>query len=232
MAQIFHRSTNTLSRLSIYGAAFAAVALGFAAFEINQSAWFTDVNVAQQQPVPFSHKHHVTDDGIDCRYCHTSVEKSSFAGLPPTHTCMSCHSQLWVNSPMLEPVRASYRTGESLEWTRVNALPDFAYFDHSIHVNKGVGCTTCHGPIGEMPLTWREHTLYMRWCLDCHRNPEQNVRPREQVFSATYQPPSSKNPVTYAGVAYSEQAALGERLVKDYKIKPEKLITDCYSCHR
>lgn len=232
MAQIFHRSTNTLSRLSIYGAAFAVVALAFAAFEINQSAWFTDVNVAQPQPVPFSHKHHVTDDGIDCRYCHTSVENSSFAGLPPTHTCMSCHSQMWVNSPMLEPVRSSYRTGVSLAWTRVNALPDFAYFNHSIHVNKGVGCTTCHGPIGEMPLTWRENTLYMRWCIDCHKHPERYVRPRDQVFSATYQPPSSKTPVTYAGVSYDDQKPLGERLVKDYRIKSEKLITDCYTCHR
>lgn len=232
MAQIFHRSTNTLSKLSIYGAVFFAGALGFLAFEVNQSSYFTDVNVAQQQLVPFSHKHHVTDDGIDCRYCHTSVEQSSFAGIPPTHTCMSCHSQLWVNSPILEPVRASYRSGESIEWTRVNSLPEFVYFDHSIHISKGVGCTTCHGPIGEMPLTWRAHTLYMRWCIDCHKHPEQYVRPRGQVFSATYQPPSGLAPVSFVGVEYHDQLKLGRKLVEEYQIKSERLITDCYTCHR
>jgi len=161
----------------------------------------------------------VTDDGIDCRYCHTSVEKSSFAGIPSTHICMSCHSRLWANSPMLEPVRTSYQTDKSLEWTRVNAVPDFAYFDHSIHIHKGVGCTTCHGPIGEMPLTWRANTLYMRWCIDCHKHPERFVRRREDVFKADYQPPQ-------------DQLALGRRLVKEYKIKDARQLTDCYTCHR
>ncbi|HEV2348812.1 MAG TPA: cytochrome c3 family protein [Terriglobia bacterium] len=219
MAQIFHRSTNTLSRLSIYGAAFIVVALGGGIYEINESPYFTEVNVAQPQPVPFSHKHHVSELGIDCRYCHTSVEKSSFAGVPPTYTCMSCHSQIWVNSPMLEPVRASLRTNRSIEWTRVNALPDFVYFDHSIHIKKGVGCTTCHGPIGEMPITWRANTLYMRWCLGCHRQPELYVRPRSQIFNAAYQPPNN-------------QLALGQELVKVYKIKNQKQLTDCVTCHR
>ena len=219
MAQIFHPSTNTLSRLSLYGAVFLAGLAGYAVYRVTQSAYLTDVNVALQQPVPFSHKHHVSELGIDCRYCHTSVEKSSFAGLPPSHTCMSCHSQIWTNSEMLEPVRASYRTNTSLHWARVNALPDFAYFDHSIHVSKGVGCTTCHGPIGEMPLTWRAETLYMRWCLDCHRHPERFVRRREDVFKADYTPPS-------------DQLALGRRLVKEYKIKDAKQLTDCYTCHR
>jgi hypothetical protein len=219
MSQIFHRSTNTLSRLSIYGAAFIVVALGGALYHVNESAYLTDVNVAQDQPVPFSHKHHVSELGIDCRYCHTSVEKSSFAGVPPTHTCMSCHSQIWVNSPMLEPVRASLRTDRSIEWTRVNALPDFVYFDHSIHVKKGVGCTTCHGPIGEMPITWRANTLYMRWCLNCHRQPELYVRDRKDIFKADYQPPT-------------DQLALGTRLVQEYKIKDKKQLTDCVTCHR
>ena len=219
MSQIFHRSTNTLSRLSIYGAAFIVVALGGALYHVNESAYLTDVNVAQDQPVPFSHKHHVSELGIDCRYCHTSVEKSSFAGIPPTYTCMSCHSQIWVNSPMLEPVRASLRTNRSIEWTRVNALPDFVYFDHSIHIKKGVGCTTCHGPIGEMPITWRANTLYMRWCLGCHRQPELYVRERKDIFKADYQPPP-------------DQLPLGVRLVKDYKIKDKKQLTDCVTCHR
>jgi len=219
MAQIFHRSTNTISRVSIYGAVFILAALGYLGWAVTQSPYFTDVNVPRQQPVPFSHKHHVTDDGIDCRYCHTSVEKSSFAGIPSTHICMSCHSKLWVNSPMLEPVRMSYQKDKSLEWTRVNALPDFAYFDHSIHIRKGVGCTTCHGPVGEMPLTWRANTLYMRWCIDCHKHPERYVRRREDVFKADYQPPHN-------------QLALGRLLVKEYKIKDARELTDCYTCHR
>jgi len=219
MAQIFHRSTNTLSKLSIYGAAFIVAALGAILYYVNESPYFTDVNVAREQPVPFSHKHHVSELGIDCRYCHTSVEQSSFAGLPPTYTCMSCHSQIWVNSPMLEPVRTSLATDRSIEWTRVNAVPDFVYFDHSIHIKKGIGCTTCHGPIGEMPITWRANTLYMRWCLACHRQPELNVRRREDVFKADYQPPA-------------DQLSLGRQLVKEYKIKDSKQLTDCYTCHR
>ena len=216
MAQIFHRSTNTISRVSIGGAIFIAAGLAYLGWAVTQSPYFTDVNVARQQPVPFSHKHHVTDDGIDCRYCHTSVEKSSFAGIPSTHICMSCHSRLWVNSPVLEPVRMSYQSDKSLEWTRVNALPDFAYFDHSIHVHKVVGCTTCHGQVSEMPLTWRAHTLYMSWCLDCHRAPENYVRPRSEVFNPNYVTPSN-------------QAELGAKLVKEYKIQK---LTNCTTCHR
>ena len=130
--------------------------LGVALMRNSRSPWYTGPGRREQQPVPFSHRHHAGELGIDCRYCHTSVEKSSFAGVPPTQTCMTCHSQIWTNASMLEPVRASYRTDESLEWTRVNALPDFVYFDHSIHMAKGVGCTTCHGPIAEMPLTYRK----------------------------------------------------------------------------
>jgi len=219
MPQVFHPSTNTISKVTIYGAVFILAGLCYLVFAVNQSAYYTDVNEARQQPVPFSHKHHVTDDGIDCRYCHTSVEKSSYAGVPTTHICMSCHSKLWLNSAVLEPVRSSYSTDKSLEWTRVNALPDFVYFDHSIHVNKGIGCTTCHGPIGEMPLTYRANTLYMRWCIDCHKHPERHVRSREDVFKADYVEPP-------------DQLALGRRLVKEYKIKEPKIITDCYTCHR
>jgi hypothetical protein len=219
MAQTFRRSTNTLAKLMIYGTIFILGGLGYLVYAVNQSSYFTEVNVARQQPVPFSHKHHVTDDGIDCRYCHTSVEQSSYAGVPTTHICMSCHSKLWLNSAMLEPVRASYANNTSLEWTRVNALPDFVYFDHSIHVKKGIGCTTCHGPIGQMPLTWRANTLYMRWCIDCHKHPERYVRPRSDVFDPNYAPPAN-------------QLALGRRLVAEYQIKPARAITACYTCHR
>lgn len=144
MGQLFHRSTNLISRVSIYGAVVIIAALSYAAYTIAMSPWYTDQNVTRQQPVPFSHRHHAGELGIDCRYCHTTVEESSFAGVPPTQTCMTCHSQIWTNAAMLEPVRESYRNDTSLAWTRVNALPDFVYFDHSIHVAKGIGCTTCH----------------------------------------------------------------------------------------
>jgi hypothetical protein len=216
MAQVFKRSANTLSRLSIYGFAFFMAALGAVTYYVNKSPYVTDVNVIRDQPVPFSHKHHAGELGIDCRYCHTSVEESSVAGLPPTFTCMSCHSRIWTNAPLLEPVRASFRSGKSIEWTKVNAVPDFVYFNHSIHLKKGIGCTTCHGPVAEMPLTWRANTLQMQWCLGCHREPERYVRPREEVFNSNYQPPA-------------DQLALGERLVKEYKIKK---LTNCSTCHR
>jgi Cytochrome c7 and related cytochrome c len=216
MAQIFHRSTNTIARVSIYGAAFLLVALAWAVYELSASPYVTDVNVAKDQPVPFSHKHHVGELGLDCRYCHTAVESSSSAGMPPTQTCMTCHSQIWVNSPMLEPVRASYRDDQSIQWIRVNAVPDFVYFNHSIHVNKGVACVTCHGPVGDMPLTWRANTLQMGWCLDCHRSPEKFVRPRENVFDIHYKAPAN-------------QDELGLKLVKEYKIQS---LTNCTTCHR
>ena len=216
MAQIFHRSTNTISRVSVFGGIGIIVVLVATLAAINRSSYVTEVGVARSQPVQFSHKHHVGDDGIDCRYCHTSVEESSFAGIPSTKICMNCHTQIWAESPILEPVRESFRTGKSLEWTRVNNLPGFVYFDHSIHVHKGVGCTTCHGRVDQMPLMWRENSLYMEWCLECHRNPERFVRPREQVFNMDWQPPS-------------DQIALGQKLVQEYKIAQ---LTSCSVCHR
>lgn len=216
MAQIFHRSTNLVARVSIYGSLVVLLALSFALYGLSASPYLTDVNQPKDQPVPFSHRHHAGELGIDCRYCHTSVEESSFAGVPPTQTCMTCHSQIWTNSGMLEPVRASYRTGQSLAWVRVNALPDFVYFNHSIHIHKGIGCTSCHGPIGEMPLTWKANTLQMSWCLSCHREPEAFVRPRDQVFNPNYRPPPN-------------QAELGARLVKEYQIQS---LTNCTTCHR
>jgi hypothetical protein len=229
MPQIFHRSANLISRLSIVGAVVFLGVLTYALYAIALSPWYTDQYVTRQQPVPFSHRHHAGELGIDCRYCHTSVENSSFAGLPPTQTCMTCHSQIWTNASMLEPVRASYRNDSSLAWTRVNALPQFVYFDHSIHISKGIGCTTCHGPMGEMPLTYREGTLYMSWCLDCHRQPEKFVRPRSEVFNPFYQPPSGTNAVMFGGVKYTDQLAMGRRAVKEYKIDS---LQYCDTCHR
>ena len=216
MAQIFHRSTNTIARLSIYGAVILIALLGYAVDVINKTSYVTEVNNARPQPVPFSHKHHVGELGLDCRYCHASVEVSSSAGMPPTETCMTCHSQIWTNAGMLEPVRASYSESKPISWTRVNAVPDFVYFNHSIHVAKGVGCTTCHGPVAEMNITWRAQTLYMRWCVDCHKTPENYLRPRSEIFNAFYQPPSN-------------QLALGRELMKEYKVQR---LTNCTTCHR
>jgi hypothetical protein len=214
--QVFHHSTNTLSRLSIFGALFAVALALWVGREINRSPYVTQADTAREQPVPFSHAHHVGGIGIDCRYCHTSAEVSPVAGIPPTKTCMNCHSQIWSDSPMLEPVRASFRTGTALVWTRVHDLPDFVYFDHSAHVNKGVGCTTCHGRVDRMPLMWQENSLYMEWCLECHRQPEKFVRPKEEVFNPAYEAPA-------------DQMELGRRLVAQYGIHPR---TSCSTCHR
>jgi hypothetical protein len=216
MSQIFHRSTNTFAKVTIYGAVFFIVFLGWLFDAFSRSSWATQSGVAREQPVEFSHAHHVGDIGLDCRYCHTSVETSAFANVPPTKTCMNCHSQIWNTSPTLEPVRESFRTDKSIAWTRVHDLPDFVYFNHSIHINKGVGCETCHGRIDKMPLTWQKASLQMDWCLDCHRHPEQNVRPREAVFQMGYEPPI-------------DQETLGRQLMKEYKIQS---LTSCSTCHR
>ena len=230
--QIFHRSTNTISRATIYGAIFVVAALFWAAAEIQRSPYVTYAGVARPQPAPFSHQHHVAGLGIDCRYCHTSVENSDFAGIPPTKTCMNCHSQIWTGAPMLEPVRESFRSGKSLVWNRVNDLPDFVYFDHSIHVTKGVGCNTCHGPVDRMPLMYNYASLQMEWCLECHRGPEKNLRPRDQVFNMRYEQPSTDKPVVFEGKTYTDQLSLGKDLVKKYRLRTEADITSCSTCHR
>jgi hypothetical protein len=232
MAQIFHRSTNTISRATIFGAVFVVAALFWAMAEIQRSPYVTYAKVVRPQPAPFSHQHHVSGLGIDCRYCHTSVEESSFAGIPPTKTCINCHSQIWTQAAMLEPVRESFRSNRSLVWTRVNDLPDFVYFDHSIHINKGVGCNTCHGPVDRMPLMFNYASLQMEWCVDCHRAPEKNVRPRDQVFNMRYQPPSSECPVQFDSRTFTDQDSLGLYLVKKYKLRGERDITSCSTCHR
>src|ERR1700680_5029035 len=230
--QIFHRSTNTISRATIYGAAFLVAALLWAVLELQRSPYITYAKVARPQPVPFSHQHHVGGVGIDCRYCPTSVENSSFAGIPPTKTCINCHSQIWTGAPLLEPVRESFRTGKSLVWTRVNDLPDFVYFDHSIHINKGVGCNTCHGPVDRMPLMFNYASLQMEWCLDCHRSPDKYLRPRQEVFNMRYEQPSSLKPVVLDGLTYTDQHSLGIDLIKKYNLRTVADITSCSTCHR
>ena len=230
--QIFHRSTNTISRATIFGAIFVIAMLFWAAAEVQRSPYVTYAGVARPQPAPFSHQHHVGGLGIDCRYCHTSVEVSSFAGIPPTRTCMNCHAQIWTGAPMLEPVRESFSSGKSLIWNRVNDLPDFVYFNHSIHVNKGVGCNTCHGPVDRMPLMYNYASLQMEWCLNCHRAPEKNLRPRDQVFNMRYEEPSSAKPIMLDGKTYTDQISLGRDLVTKYKLRTVADITSCSTCHR
>src|SRR3954452_17262654 len=217
MPQIFKSSANSLARTSIIVAVVALGALGGALVElIADSRYATRQGDAREQPIPFSHAHHVGSMGIDCRYCHTSVENSDWAVIPPTKTCMNCHSQIWINSSTLEPVRESFRTNQSIKWTKVYDLPDYVYFNHSIHVKKGVGCETCHGRIDQQALTYQQPSLQMRWCLDCHRNPEQYLRPRDQITTMGYTPSEP-------------QAELGARLVKEYHV--QKLET-CWTCHR
>ncbi len=188
MAQIFHRSTNALSRITIFGGVFFLAVLIWAADQWTRSSYMTGQDVVLHQPVPFSHDHHTAQLGIDCRYCHTSVEESAFAGIPPTATCMNCHNLIWNESPMLEPVRQSYATNTPIQWQRVHDLPDFVYFNHSIHVAKGVGCESCHGRVDEMPLIYQAETLQMEWCLSCHRDPAPNTRPRDQVVTMGFDP--------------------------------------------
>lgn len=219
MSQIFHHSANALVRITLVGGVLALGFLGWAGYQLDASHYATRQDVAREQPVPFSHAHHVGGIGIDCRYCHTTVEDSSFANIPPVKTCMNCHSQIWRTSPTLEPVRAAFRDNGTIKWTRVHDLPDFVYFNHSIHVAKGVGCESCHGRIDKMPLTYQYANLRMEWCIDCHRHPEQVVRPREFVTTMGYQP---------AG----DQEEIGRRLVAEYKIQDARHLTSCSTCHR
>ena len=219
MSQIFHRHTNIYSRLSILALVGFVATLGAVVAMLHLSGYNTNQGMHVEQPVQFSHKHHVAGEGIDCRYCHSSVEESAFANIPSTKTCMNCHSQIWTNAPILEPVRASFRDNKPLRWTRVHDLPDFVYFNHSIHVKQGVGCATCHGRIDQMPLVYQQATLQMSWCLDCHRDPAKYVRPRDQVYNMAWERPA-------------DDPGLGARLVQEYKIASVDQLTNCSTCHR
>jgi hypothetical protein len=219
MSQIFPKSANAAVRTSVFAVVTLALFLGWAIFTLMRSSWVTKQDEFVEQPIQFSHAHHVGGVGLDCRYCHTSVEKSSFAGIPPTKTCINCHSQIWSNAPILEPVRASFRDDKPLTWIRVNDLPDFVYFNHQIHVKQGVGCATCHGPVDKMPLMYQATSLQMEWCLDCHRAPEKFLRPRSEVFNMAYKAPEN-------------QLELGLALKKEYKVAGIEHMTSCSVCHR
>lgn len=218
MAQVFSRTSNVLVRAGGVFAVLGAGVVSAIATAVYMSPAVNNVGLAKAQPIPFSHQRHVGGNGMDCRYCHTTVEKSNFAGIPPTETCMTCHSQLLTNAAMLQPVHDSWKNNKPIEWTRIYDLPDFVYFDHSIHIAKGVGCTTCHGPINEMSLTYKANTLYMGWCLQCHRHPEKYVRPLDQVFSVDWKPGK-------------DQESAGKKLVEQYGIQKAQL-TNCSICHR
>src|SRR5262249_47068951 len=219
MPQIFHRSFNTLSKVSIFGFVLLLAILGWATYVLGWSPYVTQERIARVQPVPFSHEHHAGQLGIDCRYCHTSAETSSFAGVPPTTTCMNCHQEIWFGSPPLEPVRASFKNGDPITWQRIHNLPRFVYFDHSIHVRKGVGCVECHGRVDQMPFTYQDKSLLMSWCLDCHRNPTPHLRPRDEVFNMAWQPPG-------------DQPDLLRELHSRYQIRNADQLTSCSTCHR
>jgi ferredoxin len=195
MAQIFDRSSNALARASLVLTGLIVIALGVTLDELQRSPWVTRQGQRPDQPVPFSHKHHVQGLGLQCQYCHVTVEKSSYAGIPPTKTCMNCHAQIWTNAQLLEPVRTSWATGQSLVWTKVHDLPDFVYFSHEIHVNKGLGCSSCHGRVDQMPLMYAQNTLQMEWCLDCHRNPAKNIRPTSEIYNMAWETPAEDRPV-------------------------------------
>jgi hypothetical protein len=216
MPQFFPRTANSIARLTLLGSASAVIGLMAWGYIIAGSSYETRQGTPREQPIPFSHEHHVGGLGLDCRYCHTTVETSSFANIPATRICMNCHSQMWAVAPVLEPLRESYRTGRSIAWTRVNDLPDFVYFNHSVHVHNGIGCSSCHGRVDRMPITWQAESLRMQWCLDCHRHPERQVRPRDKVFDMSYQPPP-------------DQEQLGKQLVAEYHIQSR---ISCSTCHR
>ena len=197
------------------GAGFGAVYVVFLLYYgIHPQAM--DVGYQPDQPVPYSHAMHVGQLGLDCRYCHNMVEESAFASVPPTQSCMNCHTAIFPESVNLVPVRESYATGMPVEWVRVHDLPDFVYFNHSAHVRRGVGCVECHGRVDKMEKVYQAKALSMAWCLECHRAPETRLRPLDEITNMEWRPPS-------------DAEAYGRRLVQAYDINPSE---DCSTCHR
>jgi hypothetical protein len=231
--QVFRPSANTIAKASIAGALVGLLVVSTVACLVERSGYVSNEGVVRDQPVPFSHEHHVRDLGLDCRYCHTSVTDSTFAGIPPIKTCMTCHSRVWTDAALLQPVRQSWSDEIPIKWTRVHNLPDFAYFPHDIHVNKGIACVTCHGRVDQMPLMYQRASLQMRWCLNCHRSPQEYLRPRDQVFNMDFviddkvrrEYSTPDHPVT-------DQDSLGYALIELYHIPTDGRIENCYTCHR
>lgn len=215
MPQIFHPSANVIARVGIFGAIFLVTSVLGGLWGWVRSPYMTEAGVPKTQPIPFSHAHHVGDLGIDCRYCHTSVETEGFAGIPATEVCMNCHNQLWRDQEMLQPLLASLRADEPIEWNRVHDAPDYVYFHHGIHIAKGIACEKCHGRVDKMPLMWRQNTLHMQWCMECHSDPVKNLRPPEDVFVMGWKP--------------NKKTPSGEQLMADSHIQSQ---TNCSVCHR
>jgi cytochrome c7-like protein len=216
MSALFSKRSNAvlLTTLAVLGLGAGGTIGGLLLY------WRTPYGTSQHepivQPVQFDHRHHVQDDLMDCRYCHSSVDKAPSAGIPPTELCLSCHSQIWNKSPLLDQVRQSWFSGKPIAWTRVHKLPDFVYFNHAIHVNKGVGCVECHGRVDQMPSIEQAQPLTMGFCLDCHRSPQARLRPLEEIANPRWQPPV-------------DRAALGVELARKYDVKPK---VNCTTCHR
>ena len=217
--QLFAPGADAVFRLFLLIAVIGVVGGIFIAAMIARSDYMSDVGLAKAQPVPFSHKHHSGELGIDCRYCHQQVEQVATAGIPPTWTCMTCHSQIWTGADMLAPVRASLADNKPLVWTRLNRLPSYVYYNHSIHVTKGIGCSTCHGPVDTMQLTYKANAFKMEFCLECHRNPAKFVRSEAEVWNMAWSPPA-------------DQDKVGPELVAKYHIVGGSRLTDCSICHR
>ncbi|HTN62259.1 MAG TPA: cytochrome c3 family protein [Devosia sp.] len=218
MPQIFPPRANQIVFFVLYGAIIILVVGPSIWVIFGHSSYATGALRALDQPVPFSHAHHVGEVGLDCRYCHSGVETASSAGLPATEVCMTCHSQLFTDAPMLAPVRQSLATGTPIQWQRVHRLPDFVFFNHAAHINNGVGCESCHGRVDQMPLTWQDKPLTMQWCLGCHRDPGPNLRPKADIFTMGWKPEG-------------DPKALADTLMQSYHINT-KTMTDCYVCHR
>jgi hypothetical protein len=236
MPQVFPKSMNPISRIMLLSIPLIASTTGVALAAFYRSDYTTGRNEIVDQPIPFSHLHHVSQLGIDCRYCHAQVEVSHFAGIPPTKTCMNCHQQIWNGADLLSPLRASYQTETPIAWNKVHNIPDYTYFNHSIHVGKGVGCASCHERIDQMPLVRQSKTLLMEWCLDCHRHPEKNLRPKSEIYNLGWQPgdgttdTDGKKYGPYEGTG--TQAELGRELKEKYLVREEKVLTNCSMCHR
>lgn len=217
--QLFAPGADAILRLAALTLVGGAAVLGIMLYLWAHGGFVGDVGVAPEQPVPFSHKHHVAELGIDCRNCHQQAETQATAGLPPTHTCMTCHSEIWINAPMLAPVRDSLAQNQPLHWVRVNHLPDYVYFNHSIHIAKGVGCSSCHGAVDTMQLTYAAQSFRMEFCLNCHRNPARFVRPAAEIWNTEWVPPDN-------------QAQIGAALVQQNHIAGPERLSDCSICHR
>ena len=219
MSQLFQPRADAIFRFVLWTAFIGGIVLLFTVEGLSHSEYFTGRNLVAAQPVEFSHQHHAGELGIDCRYCHTSVETSVTAGMPPTHTCMTCHSQIWTGARMLAPVRESLAQNKPLVWQRVGRLPGYVYFNHSVHIKNGIGCSSCHGNMKTMQMTYQPHAFAMAFCLSCHRAPQDNLRPQDQIFNMRWQPPV-------------DQAKRGKALLAQYHINTSGLLTDCSTCHR